>query len=65
MELKLLQRYFTPEEAEMEIHLQMFPEPAAVSDSYVRSMNSSTWPAISSPLSSCRKWPAPLITISG
>ncbi|RJP30867.1 MAG: 4Fe-4S ferredoxin [Actinobacteria bacterium] len=29
VELKLLKRYFTPEEAEMELHLQLFPETAA------------------------------------
>ena len=29
VEIKLLKRYFTPEEAEMELHLQLFPETAA------------------------------------
>jgi len=29
VELKLLQRYFTPEEAEMEMSLQIFPEPVS------------------------------------
>jgi Na+-translocating ferredoxin:NAD+ oxidoreductase subunit B len=29
VEIKLLQKYFTPEEAEMEMHLRQFPEPVA------------------------------------